>query len=67
MVMFGVFIVDGPLKMKGNEMADVTISEIEYKQLIESQKLLQALQDAGVDNWEGYGFACESLSDGLED
>jgi len=42
-------------------MEMISISQEKYDQLIEDQKLLQALQAAGVDNWEGYEMARESL------
>lgn len=41
----------------------VTISKDEYNDLIESQKMLLCLQDAGVDNWDGYDFAFELLAE----
>lgn len=41
----------------------VTISKEEYEELLEDQKMLIALQGAGVDNWEGYDFAMESLNE----
>lgn len=50
-------------KLKGNDMETITILKIKYDELIESQRLLQALESAGVDNWEGYDMACESLDD----
>ena len=37
------------------------ITKEEYDQLIEDQNLLNALQAGGVDNWEGYEMAVESL------
>jgi len=44
-----------------NIMTDetVTISKEEYESLLEDRKWLQALEGAGVDNWEGYDFARE--------
>lgn len=47
----------------------VVILEKEYDYLIEQDKLLLALQSAGVDNWEGYDFAIEAMkeSDDEED
>ena len=39
----------------------VEIEESELKALRESQRILFALQGAGVDNWEGYDDAMESL------
>ena len=35
----------------------VTISKKEYECLLEDADLLRCLQDAGVDNWEGYDHA----------
>lgn len=37
----------------------VTISEEEYDKLREDQFRLECLQDAGVDNWDGYAIALE--------
>lgn len=33
----------------------------EYRTLLKDQRLLGALQGAGVDNWEGYGIAMEAF------
>jgi len=41
----------------------IEIDENEYKQLIEDQKLLRALEEMGVDNWEGYEDAVQLASD----
>jgi hypothetical protein len=41
----------------------VTISKEEYEELLEDQKMLIALQGAGVVNWEGYEFAMETLNE----
>jgi hypothetical protein len=41
----------------------VTITKKEYEELLEDQKMLNALQDAGVDNWEGYDYAMELLNE----
>ena len=41
----------------------VTISTKEYSELIHDQKFLYALQGAGVDNWDGYDFACEAFGE----
>lgn len=35
--------------------------DIQIKELREKEQLLDALEDAGVDNWEGYEFAMEIL------
>jgi len=37
----------------------ITISKKLYDQLVESDRILDALNAAGVDNWEGYEFAME--------
>ena len=39
----------------------VTITKKEYDQLIEDKNLLNALEGAGVDNWDGYSDAMEVL------
>ena len=47
-------------------MCDIEVIEIskkEYKQLIEDQKLLRALEGDGVDNWEGYDQAREFMGE----
>ena len=48
-------------------METVTIPKIEYKSLVEDRKWLNALEDAGVDNWEGIDFARELLGEQEED
>ena len=35
----------------------VTISKKEYDSLVEDADLLRCLRNAGVDNWEGWGYA----------
>ena len=42
-------------------MEEITISKAEYENLIQDQKMLRALERAGVDNWDGFDFALESL------
>lgn len=42
---------------------NITISKKEYESLLEDQKLLQCLQDAGVDNWSGYDYAIEMMKE----
>lgn len=37
----------------------VTISYSEYERLLKAEAFLEALKDAGVDNWSGYGDAWE--------
>lgn len=38
--------------------------EAENKRLKEREELLDALEAAGVDNWEGYSYAIEELKGG---
>lgn len=40
----------------------VTISKEEYDELLESQRFLECLEHAGVDNWDGYEFAQEEYN-----
>ena len=37
----------------------ITISKERYDRLVEASRILDALDAAGVDNWEGYEFAME--------
>ena len=39
----------------------VTISKSEYKHLMDAADKLLALEEMGVDNWEGYQDAMEAL------
>lgn len=41
----------------------ITISKEEYESLLEDRKWRIALENAGVDNWEGYDFARELLNE----
>lgn len=41
------------------EEDNVVLSKEEYESLLEDSLFLEALQGAGVDNWEGYSYACE--------
>lgn len=45
----------GPILTADGE--SVIISKKVYDELIEDQKIMIALQNAGVDNWDGYGIA----------
>lgn len=40
----------------------VTITKQHYKELIKQEQWLQALQEAGVDNWQGIEFAYDILN-----
>lgn len=48
--------------MENNEET-VTISKSEYKDLKQSERILDALYAGGVDNWDWYGEALVSLDD----
>lgn len=39
----------------------VQITKEEYEELLAYRRKLWALEGAGVDNWEGYDYAMESL------
>lgn len=47
----------------------VTIPQSEYKELLDSQRFLNALGDCGVDNWCGFSLACAAYygEEGPED
>jgi hypothetical protein len=48
-------------------MRNITISQEEYDELIRDRKWVEALEQAGIDNWEGYAYALEIYRDELED
>jgi len=37
------------------------LDEKRIEELLEAEAKLQALEQAGVDNWDGYGYAMELL------
>lgn len=41
------------------ENETITISKAVYELLLADSKLLNKLLAAGVDNWEGYDYACD--------
>ena len=45
----------------------IWITETEYKRLVEAQRKLNALECSGVDSWEGYGDAMESIAERVEE
>lgn len=45
----------------------ITISMEEYRRLVDAESTLEALICAGVDNWEGYGYAMSMLDEEEED
>lgn len=40
----------------------IEIDENEYEELLKDQRLLRALEECGVDNWEGYADAVNLAS-----
>ncbi len=44
----------------------ITISKKEYDSLTRSSAFLEALREAGVDNWDGYSIALQSLEESEE-
>lgn len=40
----------------------VSISFQEYNQLLKDSDFLNCLRNAGVDNWNGYDYACEEYN-----
>lgn len=50
-------------ELKQDEEETITIKKSEYDDLIENSKKLEALEDCGVDSWEGYDEALEYLED----
>jgi hypothetical protein len=44
----------------------IQLTQAEYDKLLYATKELSALQEAGVDNWEGYSHAMDILN-GLDD
>ena len=55
------------LKSRGIKEDSRVISEEEYQNLKESDAVLTALENAGVDNWDGYGYAMEAFIEEEED
>lgn len=46
-----------------NGSNDITITEAEWAEISDSLLWLQALEDAGVDNWSGIDFARETYEE----
>lgn len=44
----------------------ITITLKHYRELREDSDFLDALRAAGVDNWDGYGFAIDLMENGEE-
>lgn len=45
------------------DLKDVTIPGDRFRELTDAEAKLNALESAGVDNWEGYDDAMESLDE----
>ena len=39
----------------------ITITQAHYDDLVRDSNILAALEGAGVDNWDGYGYALEAI------
>jgi hypothetical protein len=37
------------------------LTEKEYTDLLQESKIVRALQNAGVDNWDGYSYAMQEV------
>lgn len=46
-----------------NDTPHITILKHEYKRLLKASKRLEALEGAGVDNWDGYQYALDSIKE----
>ncbi len=42
-------------------LGETTLTTRRYKELLEAEEKLIALENAGVDNWEGYSIAMEEF------
>ena len=47
------------MNVRLNDNYTVSMSHKEYERLKRRDAFLSALEGAGVDNWEGYSYACE--------
>lgn len=50
------------MKQHADQTKTVVITKVEYDSLKEDAAWLQALENAGVDNWSGIDFARELLN-----
>lgn len=44
-------------------MRNITITVSDYDELLEAKRMLDALEAAGVDNWEGFEYAQEMFNE----
>lgn len=52
--------MDTNIKLDDN----VSISKSRYEVLLAAERFISALNAAGVDNWEGYDYACKIYEEG---
>lgn len=45
------------------EDVKIVVSKSKYLSLLEDSRMLNCLYNAGVDNWEGYEYACEAYNE----
>lgn len=43
--------------------SEIMISREVYEELLPNQRFLDALREAGIDNWQGYDIAMEMLDE----
>jgi len=48
---------------KDKDSDKIVVWKETYKKLVEDSKFLESLRDAGVDNWDGYGYAQDLMED----
>ena len=56
----------GANKLCSDGKKTITISLVEYEGLLAESRLLNALENAGVDNWHGYEYAMDELQEAGE-
>lgn len=50
-------------QLKENKEFENSLSEKRIQELLKAEKILTALRDYGVDNWEGYEMAMDSVEE----
>ena len=43
----------------------VKITQERYDELVENERWVECLETAGVDNWEGYDYACDLFRENI--
>lgn len=56
-------LTDSLNKEKENKEIETSLSEDRIQELLKEEKILNALRDYGVDNWEGYEIAMDSVEE----